>query len=476
MADSTDIEGLPAGSTVGPPLQAQPQIEGLPEGATVGPSLQTKSTGTQPAPKEKEPGMLDVANKAYEGDAPVAPAFSTEYAGNALRRLRSSAGRTLMIAPNMAVGAYHAITDAPKDSTEQAIETAGGGLTGRGLLAAKRLAYDPSRDTIEQEKQHEAADAAAGMPHSTAEKALNRAVSSVPLMGPFVEAEGQRAGKGDILGAVGDVAGMEAGGRAFHEAPKEFPTVKAAADATVRGMGKTYNAGRAALPTAGAIAGGVAGGMHGGPGGAIMGSYFGGREGTIAGRALPEMGKSITQRGRLPEVANVESLTKDYNVADKALKKAQEGHSKYAATEAQGPIDPETNPAYKKSLDAVRKAQDAKVEAHMHLENATKAAEAAKTAAGAPADQDITPDAVAAARPEAPTPTNEELNTRQNALMGKIEKQVGIGVPPAENVKVPGQVQPEVFPMTPTEAPRVTMGRTELAGGKGTMGNPRLLT
>src|ERR1700686_576670 len=43
MADN-QIEGLPEGATVGPPLQSQSnQVEGLPEGATVGPALQSSS-------------------------------------------------------------------------------------------------------------------------------------------------------------------------------------------------------------------------------------------------------------------------------------------------------------------------------------------------------------------------------------------------------------------------------------------------
>src|ERR1039458_8559674 len=170
----------------------------------------------------KEPGMLETANKAYEGEPAKPMALSTEYAGNALRRLGSAAGRTLMVAPNMAVGAYHAIADAPTEEEQKlAINSPVTGresLVGRAALAGKRMLYDPSQQAIEQEKQHEAADAAAGMPHSTTEKVMNRAVSAVPMMGPYVEGEGQRAGKGDILGAAGDVAGMEALGQLGHAA------------------------------------------------------------------------------------------------------------------------------------------------------------------------------------------------------------------------------------------------------------------
>ena len=65
--------------------------------------------------------------------------------------------------------------------------------------------------------------------------------------------------------------------------------------------------------------------------------------------------------------------------------------------------------------------------------------------------------------------------------MGDIEKKVGIEKPAAtpENVKLPGQVQPETVPQEPTPAPRVdeTTQMRPLAGNKGTIVGrpPRLL-
>src|ERR1035437_2207402 len=46
MPSTQQVEGLPEGFTVGPPLQSQ-QVEGLPEGFTVGPSLQSSKTASE---------------------------------------------------------------------------------------------------------------------------------------------------------------------------------------------------------------------------------------------------------------------------------------------------------------------------------------------------------------------------------------------------------------------------------------------
>lgn len=161
------------------------------------PSVRAKSTpeGTE----TKEPGLLETANQYYEGRPAIPMAPTKEYASNLLHRIGSSLGRTAMIIPNMGAGVVHAVIDEPT------LDDAGFSVQDR---IAKRLLIDPSLRAIEQEKQHEEKDAAAGMPHKTPEKVLNRAVSAVPLIGPFVEGEGQRAGRGDIAGTVTDVGAM----------------------------------------------------------------------------------------------------------------------------------------------------------------------------------------------------------------------------------------------------------------------------
>src|ERR1017187_4715294 len=116
------------------------------------PSVRAKSTpeGTEP----KEPGLLDTANQYYEGRPAIPMAPTTEYAGNLLHRIGSSLGRTAMVLPNMAASAVHAVTDEPT------LDDAG--LTVQDRIA-KRLLIDPSLRAIQQEKQHEEKDEAAGM-------------------------------------------------------------------------------------------------------------------------------------------------------------------------------------------------------------------------------------------------------------------------------------------------------------------------
>jgi hypothetical protein len=260
----------------------------------------SKSTDNE---KPKKPGILDTANKAYEGRPAIPMAPTTEYASNLLHRIGSSAGRTAMMIPNMAASAVHAITDEPT------LDEAGLDVKER---VAKRLLVDPSLQAIETEKKHEEKDAAAGMPHSTSEKVLNRAVSAVPLIGPFVESEGQRAGRGDIAGAAADVAAMELiprvakeaspGGRLPGAAPEgesAFPVTQSAAQGTVRGAAKAYNAVRKVAPVVAPIVGAAEGYAHGGLPGMAYGSVTGGTLGKIA-RHLPEAPESLTRYGMKP--------------------------------------------------------------------------------------------------------------------------------------------------------------------------------
>jgi hypothetical protein len=253
--------------------------------------------------RTKEPGILETANKYYEGRPAIPVAPTEEYASNLLHRIGSSAGRTAMMIPNMAAGLYHAAVD---DPTLDEV-----GLSDQQRIA-KRLLYDPSAQAIEQEKQHEAKDAEAGMPHSTTEKVLNRAVSAVPLVGPFVEGEGQRAGRGDWAGAAADVGAMELlpriakesmpGGRlpgAAAKGEEAFPITRSAAQGTVRGAAKTYNAVRKAAPVVAPIVGAAEGYAHGGLPGAAYGSVTGGTLGKVASH-LPEAPESLTRYGLKP--------------------------------------------------------------------------------------------------------------------------------------------------------------------------------
>jgi hypothetical protein len=208
---------------------------------------------------------------------------------------------------------------------------------------AKRLLIDPSLQAIEKEKQHEEADKAAGMPHSTTEKVLNRAVSAVPLIGPFVETEGQRAGKGDIAGAATDVGAMtlipeiakEAmpGGRlpgAVAKGEEAFPATRSAAQGTVRGASKTYNVGRTAVQKAAPVVGAGEALIrlaHGDPAGAFASVVTGGTLGKIA-KHLPEAPESLTRYGLKPIVSDepaglAETLKSTEQVVEPLIREAK---------------------------------------------------------------------------------------------------------------------------------------------------------
>jgi hypothetical protein len=387
------------------------------------------------------------------------------------------AGRLATGALGMATQFYHAFADKPKDEEEQAVENTGipgvgeslltGRLGGRLALAGKRLAIDPSMSAYGQTLGQEATDKAAGQEHGAMEKAASR-VGNIPVIGPFLTSEGERAGTGDILGAAGDIAAMEASGKVAKEVPKEFPTVNAA----IRTGAEGYEAVHRNLPAVGAAVGGIAGTVEHGPAGAAIGTLAGERGGRVLQKITPDATK-LTTHGLTQAEKDIKFHEAATKVADKAKAKADEDVAHYAASESAGPLNETDNPAYKKAKDAQAKAATAQAEAHFHLQEAREAARVA-----AP-DKEITPAEVAAARPESPTPTKEE----NDAKLAKLMEQAAPTEKPAptpENVKIPGQVQPETFPQTPTEAPRVdeTTAMRPLAGGKGTIVGhpPRMLT
>jgi hypothetical protein len=373
------------------------------------------------------------------------------------------AGRLATGALGMATQGYHAFADKPKDEEEQAVENTGipgvgeslltGRLGGRLALAGKRLAIDPSMSAYGQTLGQEATDKAAGQEHGAMEKAASR-VGNIPVIGPFLTSEGERAGTGDILGAAGDIAAMEASGKVAKEVPKEFPTVNAA----IRTGAEGYEAVHRNLPAVGAAIGGIAGTVEHGPAGAAIGTLAGERAGRVVQKITPDA-TELTTHGLTQAEKDIKFHEAATKVADKAKAKADEDVAHYAASESAGPLNETDNPAYKKAKDAQAKAATAQAEAHFHLQEAREAARVA-----AP-DKEITPAEVAAARPESPTPTKEE----NDAKLAKLMEQAAPTEKPAptpENVKIPGQVQPETFPQTPTEAPRVAAPAPEVPKGE----------
>ena len=461
MADQDQVEGLPEGSVVRP-LQAQgepsasPQptdaskVEGLPEGSTV--------RALPPAPPEKSMagagGSFDApsstASKVWEAaNKPLVPEGRAEKEGKEYAES----------APTLKESEHPYLTGAAKGLAGGYADTLGfvRGLTSPIGVAAMGLgALGEVPGAMGKIAKPASRIAAGGFGAQGAQQAVEGGMN-IAKEGITPENIKQTLGGAGMaaLGTAGTMHGTEMG---------EAPAQKTLA-APIRAASKLGKPLSHVVPSVGGI---IAASEMGIPHPFIVG-------GTLGRFALPPAYlESIFEKGRTlglnPEEAQITRLQERYDDAVKAAKQPEKDYKAHQAGREQG------IPAPDDVLKAHEKAQTALQSAKEHLAAAQDDYSAKLAGKAAPPDQDITPDAVAAARPEAPTPTNEELNTRQNALMGKIEKQVGIGVPPAENVKVPGQVQPETFPQEPTEAPRVTMGRTELAGGKGTMGNPRLLT
>jgi hypothetical protein len=423
---------------------------------------------TEPAPAPKGlGGALDVANKQYEGPG----------VGNALGRL----GTAL---PNMARQAYHAVTD-PRTPEEEKLDKTP--VLGRAALAGKRMLIDPSVEATEhvnemaqsQEDRFKAAGKAVPL-QGTIAKYAGRGAAAVPMVGPYALGLGERAGKGDVAGAVTEALGVSLAPEIMKEAmpggalpgaaeagARPFPT----ADAAVRTLGKATKAAGENAPAAGAVIGGVTG-AAGGASGAAYGTYTGGRVGKIVGEPLKAVGEKLSKFGQTPEEKIISTHEDLARKADKDVAKAEEAHSIYAASEAKGPIDPEANPAYKKSMDALEKARTAQAEAHFHLQEAKESARVAAEEKSAevpehePTAADV--DAARPEAPEAPTPTKEENDAKLSGLMDQVAPEK----PEAENVKGPGQVQPETFPQEPTEAPQVFTGMRKLGpeGQQGVMG------
>lgn len=461
MADNTVPAGL-----IEEKLQPE-QSQGVPEGLTEEKLQPTVSAHTA-APAQKEPGMIDTAEDYWgKKTAPVDKAITDTLAPNPQNYsslLKTNAievpktlGRELYsgakTALGMIPGAYHAFAD-PATAEEQAryapMEREMGEAPGAETSGLKRLGLGVNRML--------GGDATAEAYKTYANPATRPTYEQALSVAP--EALGQ--GAGTVLAA-------EAGGKGLKKIAttplsETMPTVAEG----VRKAGKAYQTVRENAPTTGAVIGGVAGGAAGGPGGAAYGTYTGGRVGKILQNVLPE-GKAVAEFDLTPEEKNVQRLEKSVKEAEKKAQPAQEAYDTYEAGRQRGiPAPDEVLKAHEKSQKALQLAKD-------HLQAAREAAEEAKAAAGA--DQPITPAEVAAARPEAPTPTKEENDAKLMGMMNKIAPAEGA---PAQNVKTPGQVQPETFPQEPQAAPRVdetTQMRT-LGGGKGVIEGrpPRLLT
>jgi predicted GNAT family acetyltransferase len=431
-------------------------------------------------PKPGVLGALDTAKDYYENklepvDKAVTKALAPNYGANTvvqqtketpkdIARIAYGTGKTALGAiAGLPSAVGHAFSDeaTPEEKAQQAgFEQEHGEKPGTETSGMKRIGLGVGRLTGINDAQGAVKD----WSNPETRPSLD---TSLELAEPAVE-----QGAGTVLGmeAAGKIAGIPS--------RKTMPTTTGAIDAGIRGAGRAYQSVLDKAPEAGAVIGGTIGAVHG-PGAAAYGTYTGGRVGKILQKVLPE-GNALTEHGLSVEDRNVQRFEKASKVADKAAAKAEDDHSVYAASEAHGPIDPEANPAYKKSMDALNKARIAQQEAHYHLQEAKAAAEEAKANAGAVEGQarEITPEEAALARPDQPTPTDADLKTRQEKLMADMEAKAGVEkpTPTPQNVKGPGQVQPETFPQEPTERPVVppSSEMRPLAGNQGTVGGRKL--
>src|ERR1017187_4166132 len=442
MADDT---GLPEGAVVGPSFKPEAQANGLPEGAVIGPAMQTSvPAATAKSTKPQEPGMIDVANKAYEGPGVM----------NAL-------GRLGMAIPNMARGIYHAAADAPKDETEQAVATSlQGPLSGRAALAAKRLLVDPGEQTAQHLAERRAQFEKQGEHQGLASRAFEEGTSRIPVLGPIAynladRAAGTGPGEGtaagnlveqpnaDPSGAFTEAAGYTAAPEIAKEArpggklpgapdagARPFPT----ADAAVRTASRVAVK---AVPAAPYVAGAIAG--H---------PYVGAR--LLSGITDPL--SDIVEKGKVYGLSAVDATAQQLGEraakSAKVAAKTQVEVDKYRASKENYGVE-----APEDVLKANEKAQLKAREDALHAHAAKQAADAARAPKPAP-------------QPEVPTEQIEAM------------KRPGAPKPAAapQNVKTPGQVQPEVVPQPLLDQPRTATGRMQLPNEQGTMGKPRQLT
>ncbi len=393
--------------------------------------------GEELAPAKDVGEALDVAEKHYgEGTG-----------------VKSALGRLGTAIPSMARSAYHAVVDEPKNEEETAAANAGdtlGPLGGKIALTAKRMLLDPSVEATqhvnEMAQKQEDAFKAKGQPvplWGQIAKYAGRGLAAIPMAGPFALGLGERAGKGDVSGALTEAVGYAMAPEALEEAmpggalpgaaakgARTFPMV----DATVRGVGTGLRTLGEKAPDVGAVIGGTAGALKGNPASAYFEMKGGHYAGKLVGKPLEKLGSKLENTGLSVQEKAVKQLEREHATATDAADKAAETYHAYDAGREQG------IPAPKSVLDAHEKAQKHLSLIEQHLQAAKEAAEASKQPAPTP-ETPITPEDVEAARP---------------AAVPEAKPQAG-----PINVKTPGQVQPETFPQTPSEKPQVPpMGAT----------------
>jgi hypothetical protein len=374
--------------------------------------------------------------------------------------IKPALGRLAMIPTNMAEDVGHALR--PAETSEEVGVEAGGGTvpgSGRAVLAAKRLLVDPQ--VAEYEKARQAANEG-----KTSEALGHSAAAAIPLVGPYAANLGERAGRGDVSGALTELAGVEAlpriakgaretgalGKMANPYLEEHTPTVGKIAGAPVRAASRAVENVAPVIPRAVGAGIGMAAATEAG----IPHPYLiGGVTGAAASALVPkdlvtrliEKGKTV---GLSPEESAVVKLEDRAKASAKALAQAQADYDAYGASAEQG-VEAPTDITKK-----LEKAKTTAAEDRFHADAAKEKLQPTKQAAP-----------VAAAQPEAPITVRP---TPQETIAPKAPQR-------AVNVKGPGEVQPETFPQEPKAKPQVNEGETlRLPNQEGVrVGKPKLL-
>ena len=216
-------------------------------------------------PQDKK-GLIDTANESYASN----PQDDT------LTKIGKGLGRAIMSVPNMAREAVRPVSEEEKKEG-----FTGDALDYLGPIQAYRMAVKPSlqaKQHVNEMEQQQIARENAGQANHPMERKIaataGRGLAMVPLVGPMALGLGEQAAKGDVAGTAAETLGMATGGELLNEAPKEFPTVKAAAAPVVRMAGRGIET--VSTPVvAGAGIGTYLGNKAGGPVGAALGAEMG---------------------------------------------------------------------------------------------------------------------------------------------------------------------------------------------------------
>jgi hypothetical protein len=500
--DQQQIEGLPEGATLRPVQPTQPaasdpsQVEGLPEGATLRPVTPPAAPTAPKAP---------AAPRAHAAPAPVVkgavapPApkqdFLTDLDEHTVLpqtdQLATKAARGVR-------GLYHGVmgdeeTDASKgQKTTASPEVANMGFTPEHLgYKAGEMVHGVGK-FIKEGVQDIAGNTPVVIPDKgdTAGFADPKAHT---LMAKYVTAPSQaeRDASQDEMQKYFETQGPEAAGHAIsaflHGTLGEYVPAIGPLAMSLESQAQKGDIGGALAQVASLYA-------------------FEKGTGALKSGIKDRVNAKVEELTKTPEVKqaeeNVQTLAKVREAAEAKHKAALAEHNKYQASHAQGIGSPEkVVNEVNKAKDALDEA-----EAHHELAKedlaAKKAAQptipqqvggAAGRAAAkvlptpAPAPEVPTENVEAApvlsrlgqVKPEPTSPDMEWVEGKEGSWQNVLKEPPALsklGAKTPINVKTPGQIQPETFPQEPKPAPRPSYGRIALAGDQGVMGKPLQLT